>query len=106
MSVVEGQRTEAPASAAPAPEAASSLAAAQQQLASGKPALCLALLAALPPGERQHLAARQVQTLCHIRLAGSPGATSAWWQVSGRPGLTERCTINLLMPPCDRLLLL
>ena len=55
-----------------------------QQLAAGRPAACLALLAALPSEQRGQLAAHRLQALCRIQLGGAPSAapSSGWWNVS------------------------
>lgn len=56
--------------------------AAEQQLAGGNAAACLALLAVLPADLRGSLAAHQLQTMCRLRLAGRAAASDAWWRVS------------------------
>lgn len=65
---------------------AAALAAAEQQLAAGRPAACLAVLAALAPDQREALLARRLQALCHIQLAGdadcAASTSSSWWKVS------------------------
>ncbi len=65
---------------------AAALAAAAQQLAAGRPAACLAVLAALAPDQREALPARRLQALCHIQLAGdavhAASTSSSWWKVS------------------------
>lgn len=73
--------------------AAAALAAAEQQLAAGRPAACLAVLAALAPKQREALPARRLQALCHIQLAGdakhAASAGSAWWKVGWLPGFRK-----------------
>ncbi|KAL4428067.1 hypothetical protein ABPG75_002156 [Micractinium tetrahymenae] len=70
--------------AAPQP-ASPALAAAHAALLSGAPATALGLVAALPAAQRQELPARQLQALCHIKLAGRPCASQAWHKVLGLP---------------------
>lgn len=71
--------------------AAAALAAAEQQLAGGRPAACLAVLAALAPDQREALPARRLQALCHIQLAGdaarAASSGSSWWKVGWESGL-------------------
>lgn len=74
------------------PEASTqALAAAHAALASGSPTAALARLAALPAAQRQELRARQLQALCHIKLAGRPCASQAWHKV--RTGVCRRCLL-------------
>jgi hypothetical protein len=55
-------------------------AAAEDHLAKGSPAACLALLPGVPPPYRQ-----QLQALCHIAVASSRASPSitAWCKVGG-----------------------